>query len=152
MRIAGGVILLIVGLWSLAGGGCSLVGGKMVGGMADGASKLSGELQKAAAKAGGSVNNKAAEEAAKALSQASSAGTGLMVSGIVILLAGILCVVAGIMLFTNKGKMFGIAAGGLGILGEVIFFAMVAFNIGGLIKILLYGFAAFASTKVGEAS
>ena len=152
MRIAGGVILLVVGLWSLVGGGCSLVGGKMVGGMADGASKFSGELAKAAQQAGAQVDQKAAAEAAAQLAKAGSAGTGLMVSGVVILLGGILCIVAGIMFFMNKGKMLGFVGPGVGILGEIIFFAMVAFNIGGLIKLLLLGFSGFAATKIGESS
>ena len=134
MRIAGGVLLLIVGLWSLVGGG---VAGKMT----DAASALS----KAAESAGAKVD----AEAQKALAKASSAGSGLMISGIVILLAGILSIVAGIMFFVNKGKAFGFLAPGVGIIGEILFFALVAFNIAGVLKIVVYAFAMFAATKIG---
>jgi hypothetical protein len=44
------------------------------------------------------------------------------------------------------------AAPGIGILGEILFFALVAFNIPGLIKLLIYGFGIFAATKVGTES
>jgi len=141
MRIAGGVLLLLVGLWSLAGGGCSLIGGAAVGKMGDAASALS----KAAAEAGAKVD----VEAQKALSKAAGTGSGLLVSGIVILLAGILCIVAGIMFFVNKGKAFAFLAPGIGIIGEILFFVMVGFNIAGVIKILIYAFGAFAATKIG---
>ncbi|MBW2735924.1 MAG: hypothetical protein JRH20_26355, partial [Deltaproteobacteria bacterium] len=71
---------------------------------------------------------------------------------IISLIAGILCIIAGIMFFLNKGKMLGFIAAGVGILGEVVFIAMVTFSIILVIKILLYAFAGFAGTKVGQAA
>jgi hypothetical protein len=141
MRIAGGVLLLLVGLWSLAGGGCSLIGGAAVNKLGDASSALS----KAAAEAGAKVD----VEAQKALAKAAGTGSGLFISGIVILLAGILCIVGGIMFFVNKGKAFGFLAPAVGIIGEILFFVMVGFNIAGVIKILIYAFGAFAATKIG---
>ncbi|MCA9671511.1 MAG: hypothetical protein KC503_38200 [Myxococcales bacterium] len=146
MRIAGGVILLIVGLWSLVGGGCSVIGGKAVGD----AQKLGSAMSRLAKSSGAKV--RMSRQARRALAKASNMGQGLFISGIVILAGGILCIIAGIMFFVNKGKMFGFLAPGVGIIGEVVFFAMVVFNIGGLIKIILLGFSAFAATKIGEQS
>lgn len=146
MRIAGGVLLLIVGLWSLVGGGCSV----FVGGAA---SKVSGAAAEMSAKLAAETGAKMDPEAKKALEEAQakagSMGSGVLVAGIVILVGGILCIVAGIMFFVNKGKMFGFLAPGVGIIGEILFFVLVAFNIIGLIKILILGFAAFAATKIG---
>lgn len=148
MRIAGGIIFLLVGLWSLVGGGCSLTAGTVMKGGSAAAAKLQTELAKAAKTSG--TNVKMNKEAMKNLKKAGGMGTGFLVSGIVILLAGILCIIAGIMLFLNKGKMLAFVAGGLGILGEVIFIVMLAFGIGAIIKIVLYAFGAFAATSVGK--
>lgn len=73
-----------------------------------------------------------------------------MAAGAVILVGGIMAIVAGILFFVNKAKVFGFVAPGVGILGEVLFFALVGFNTVGLIKILLLGFCGFAATKIGE--
>lgn len=148
MRIAGGIIFLLVGLWSLVGGGCSLTAGTVMKGGSAAAAKLQTELAKAAKTSG--TNVKMNKEAMKNLKKAGGMGTGFLVSGIVILLAGIFCIIAGIMLFLNKGKTLAFIAGGLGILGEVIFIVMIAFGIGAIIKIALYAFGAFAATTVGK--
>jgi hypothetical protein len=142
MRIAGGILLILIGCWSLVGGGCSVAGGAAVGKLSSGASDLSKEL-KAAGVSGGD------KTLAKAMGDAESAGTGLMVSGVVILLGGLLSLVAGILMLTNKAKIFDLVAPGVGIIGEILFFAMVAFNIAGVIKILILAFCAIAATKVG---
>jgi hypothetical protein len=145
MRIAGGVLLLLVGLWSLVGGGCSLIGGAAVGQVG----KMGNAAAELAKASGGKVDAKAQAELDKALAQGKSVGSGLLVSGIVILLAGILCIVGGIMFFVNKAKAFGFLAPAVGIIGEILFFVMVGFNIAGVIKILIYAFGAFAATKIG---
>jgi hypothetical protein len=146
MRIAGGVLFMIVGLWSLVSGGCSLLGGGAMKAGGAGMAKLQKEINKAAKSSGAKVNKRAM----KNLKKASGMGTGLMVYGIVALLASILCIIAGIMLFLNKGKMLAFIAGGLGILGEVIFFAMITFSILGVIKIVLYGIGAAGGTGVKQ--
>lgn len=148
MRIAGGVLFMIVGLWSLVSGGCSLLGGGAMKAGGAGVAKLQKEMAKAAKASGAKV--KVNKEAMKNLKKASGMGTGLMVYGIVALLASILCIVAGIMLFLNKGKMLAFIAGGLGILGEIIFFAMITFSILGVIKIVLYGIGAAGGTGVKQ--
>lgn len=146
MRIAGGVLLLIVGLWSLVGGGCSVLFGGA-------ASKLSGAAAEMSAKVAAESGAKMDPEAKKAMEEgmakASSMGSGALISGIVILAGGILCIIAGIMFFLNKGKAFGFLAPGVGIIGEILFFALAAFNVVGLIKILILAFTAFAATKIG---
>jgi hypothetical protein len=139
-----------VGLWSLIGGGCSV----FVGGAA---SKVSGAAAEMSAKLAAETGAKMDPEAKKALEEAQakagsmgSMGSGVLISGIVILVGGILCIVAGIMFFVNKGKAFGFLAPGVGIIGEIMFFVLVAFNIIGLIKILILAFTAFAATKIGS--
>lgn len=146
MRIAGGVLILIAGLWSLIGGGCSVLGGGLVSKGGD----VAAQMAKAAAESGAKV--KIDKEAQEAMDKVSGAGSGLMISGVIILIAGILCIVAGIMFFVNKGKGFCMVAPGIGVLGEILFFALVAFNIAGVIKLLIYGFGIFAATKVGAES
>jgi hypothetical protein len=149
MRIAGGVLLLIVGLWSLIGGGCSV----FVGGAASKVSGAAAEMSaKLATEAGAKMDDEAKKALADAQAKAGSLGSGVLISGIVILVGGILCIIAGIMFFVNKGKAFGFLAPGVGIIGEIIFFVLVAFNIIGLIKILILAFTAFAATKVGAES
>ena len=150
MRIAGGVLFMIVGLWSLVSGGCSLIGGSAVKATGGGVAKLQSQLNKAAKASGAKVNTKVQEEAMKNLKKAGNMGTGLMVYGIVALLASILCIIAGIMLFLNKGKMIAFIAGGVGILGEIIFFAMITFSILGVIKIVLYAIGAAGGTGVKQ--
>jgi hypothetical protein len=139
MRSAAGVLFLVVGLWSVAGGGCSVVGARVAGKMADAAASLS----KATDEAGAKLDT----EAQTALARASSMGSGLLLSGSVILLAGVLAIVAGIMAFMRRGRLMGLVASGVGALGELLFFALVGFNIVGLVKILVYGFAVLAVTR-----
>ncbi len=151
MRIAGGVLFMIVGLWSLVSGGCSLIGGSAVSAVKTGGgiAKLQ-QLNKAAKASGAKVNTKVQDEAMKNLKKAGNMGTGLIVYGIVALLASILSIIAGIMLFLNKGKMIAFIAGGVGILGEIIFFAMITFSILGVIKIVLYAIGAAGGTGVKQ--
>jgi len=152
MRIAGGVIMLIVGLWSVVGGSCSIGCGAVGGVATEGAAKFSSEMMKAAQKAGAKVDAKAAADAAAAFEEGSNLGSGFRIAGIVILIGGILCVVAGILFLVNKGKTFAFAAAGIGILGEIIFFALVVFNVPGVLKLALLAFSGFAATKIGEPS
>jgi len=77
------------------------------------------------------------------------AGTWSIIS-IVIRVAGLLCLVAGILFLVNKAKVFGIIAPAVGIVAEILLFVTMAFNIVGLIRILVYAFGAFAATKIGE--
>ncbi|PIE19592.1 MAG: hypothetical protein CSA65_01615 [Proteobacteria bacterium] len=148
MRIAGGVLFMIVGLWSLVGGGCMLIGGGAM--KAGGASleKLNKELDKAAKQSGTSRAKLNLNK--KTMKKVGSAGTGMMVYGIVALLAAILCIVAGIMLFLNKGKMLAFIAGGVGILGEVVWIAMIGFSVTCVIKIILYALGAAGGTGVKQ--
>ncbi|MCB9555711.1 MAG: hypothetical protein H6707_06370 [Deltaproteobacteria bacterium] len=150
MRVAGGIILLVVGLWSLGSGGCQILGGQVASGMSEGMGKLSSELTKAAKKAGAKVDEGKAAEAAAKLAEAGSMGSGLMIAGTVTLIGGLLCIIGGILTLTSKGKMFALIAPGIGILGEIIFFAMVTFSVIGLVKIILLAVGAMGASKIGQ--
>ena len=145
MRIAGGVLLFIVGLWSMVGGGCSLFVGGAASHGADMAAQVSAEL---AAETGATMDPEAQEAFQQAQTTAGSVGSLALVAGAVILVGGILCFVAGILFLVNKARIFGFIAPGVGILGEILFFALLAFNILGLVKILILGFTAFAATSI----
>ena len=146
MRIAGGVLLLIAGLWSLVGGGCSVFVGGAASKVTGAAAEMSAKL---AAETGAKIDPYAKKALEEASAKASSMGSGVLIAGIVILVGGILCIIAGIMFFVNKGKAFGFLAPAVGIIGEIVFFVLVAFNILGLIKVLILAFTAFAATKIG---
>jgi hypothetical protein len=132
LRIAGGVVMLLVGLWSLLGGGCSVVAGATM-------SSLSEELSKP---------SEADQEQQESFRKLGSTLRGLLISGIVILVAGLLCNVSGVLLFLNHGKVLGLVAAGLGIIGEVLFFTLIAFNVIGLVKVAAYAFGGFCATRV----
>jgi len=155
MRIAGGVLVLLIGILSLVEGGCIAVG-------CHAASKISQAMGTAGLEAAGALGGKATtpEEAKKLLAGAAaqladaeklakSANTIGNIS-LVIRLAGLLCIVAGILFFVNKGKIFGFIAPGVGILAEIALIAVMAFTTMGLVKILVYAFGIFAATKIGE--
>lgn len=144
MRIAGGILLIIIGCWSLVGGGCSVVGGAAVGKLEGASADLQQELKVSGVRTTGGDKT-----ISKAMGKAENTGTGLLVSGVVILLGGLLSLVAGILMLLNKAKLFGFIAPGVGIIGEILFIAMVTFNVVGVIKILILAFCAFAATKVG---
>jgi hypothetical protein len=146
MRIAGGVIVLLVGIWSLVGGGCATTAGCAANKMAS----VGAEMAKAAQKEGAQVDDKTMDKAMSEVGKAGATVKAMFIPGIVILVAGILCIIAGIMFFVNKAKILGFLAPGVGIIGEILFIVMVGFGIGAIIKIVLYAFGAFAATKIGE--
>lgn len=134
LRIAGGVVMLLVGLWSLLGGGCSVVAGATM-------SSFSEEFSKKPSPGAG-------QEQQDAFRKLGSTLRGLLISGIVILVAGLLCNVTGVLLFFNRGRALGLVGAGLGIVGEVLFFALVAFNVIGLVKVAAFAFGGFCATRV----
>ena len=137
-RIAGGVLLLLIGLWSVAGGGCSIVGGHF----ATKASEITSELSRVAPDAA------TQRQAKRALDKLAASSWGLIVAGVAILLAGLLCAISGVLLFVNRAKLFALLALGLGAVGELLFFVMVDFNVGGLVKLAIFGFCAFCALQV----
>jgi hypothetical protein len=143
MRIAGGIILLLLGIWGLAGGGASV----LCGGALSQAGDLSAEMNKAVKDAGGTV--KLTPDAKKNLEDAQGTGMGLMVSGGFKMLGGLLGIIGGIMFFLNKGKMVVFIACGVTILGAILWMAMVAFGGAEIGRIVASGFCIFAATKIG---
>ncbi len=145
MRIAGGIVLLVIGLWSMVGGGCSVIGGQAAGAIGRGADGLSAELSKAS----GASSSKLDREAAAAAASLRSAGTGYTVSGIIIIAGGLLSLIAGILALVNKGKGFCLLAPAVGVIGEITAFAMVGFGVVGALKIAIYVFGLIGMLKVG---
>ena len=153
MRVAGGVLFLLVGLWSLVGGGCTAFAGGAMSAVRSGAVSLSDEINKAAKKSGTQANEKALADIKAQMDKAPS-GAAFMIAGLAILIAGILCIVAGIMYFTNKGAKLGFVGGGVGIVSEILFAVLI--GIGGativttIIKVGLYVFGIIAGRSVGQ--
>jgi hypothetical protein len=145
MRIAGGVIMLLVGIWAFIGGACStLLGGATTAATSKIEKTMTKEEKAKLAKADKTG------EGAKAYATVKAAGTGLLINGIASLIGGLLCFIAGIMYFLNKGKILGFIGAGIGIVGEVAFLVMIGMGILTIVKIVLYAFGGIAATKVGE--
>lgn len=151
MRIAGGVLLLLFGLWNLVAGGCQAG----CGGVVSKGSELGYRAVEKATEQPGSTlapeAKRALAEARRGVARVGAAGTGMLVSGLVIFLSGVLCIVAGILLLADKGKVFGFLAPGVAIVGEVLSLAMgVSILWWSVLKILVFGFAGFTATRVGR--
>lgn len=137
LRIAGAVVLLLFGLWSLLGGGCSVVAGVTSRGIADSLSEgMADELAE---------DTEAARSLRESRSKLDSMWFGLVVTGSVSALAGLLANIAGMLLIFNRGKLLAVAAGGLGIAGEVLFLLLVTFHVVGLVKAVAFAFAGVAA-------
>ena len=52
-------------------------------------------------------------------------------------------------LFRLHGRWLGLTAAVVGVVGEVLFFALIAFNTFGLVKLAAYGFCGFCALQVG---
>lgn len=138
LRLGGAVLLLLVSLWSTAGGGCSIVAGH-------GLSQYSDELVRALpgeGQAGG---------ARQALRQLQASAPGLLFAGTALLASGVLGLVAAILFLLDRGRVLGLLAIGLGVFGELAFFALVSFNAAGLLKLACLGCCGFCALRVGVA-
>ena len=124
MRVSSAILLAVVGVWSVIGGSCAVVGGRVVAEMGDGESRISAELAEAARRAGASYDPEVAADAAAGLRQAQREGRGLVVAGVVILLGGFLLAIAAIQLLGRRGRRFNLLAVAVALLGEVLFLAM----------------------------
>ena len=154
MRIAGGVVLLISGLCSLVGGGCSGLWGGAASHLSGAAAGIPTRL---AGESGGEMDpeeRKVLEQTLRTtIDEAGAAGSRILVSGVVIFLGGILSVVSAVLFFVNTAKILGFLAPAVGIVGEILFFALVtagtlALVVGG-VKILMFTFAGVAATRIG---
>jgi len=141
MRIAAGVLLLIVGLWSVGEGGCSTTRAVLAQNMEG----VSTAFLEAAEQMGDSTARQTRAEAANARQMASAR----MIHGVVMLIAGALSIIAGVLFFVNRGRAIGFLAPGVGVIGEVLFFALESFAILGVVKMLVYAFSMFAATRIG---
>jgi hypothetical protein len=148
MRIVAGVLLLLIGIFSLVEGGCVAVGchtAAQVGSAIGAATKA---LDKKGT--GDDIKRAAAQAGLADLEKMAAKASSLTAVSLIIRVAGLLCLVAGILCFVNKAKMFNIIAPAIGILAEVVLIAMMAFTTVGLVKIIVYAIGLFGATKVGE--
>jgi len=133
LRIAGGVVLIIFGLWGLLGGGCSVAAGAAT-------RSFYGE----AIEAQGAQETKDGGEATRMMRQTrremSRMWFGLMVSGVVVALAGLLANVAAVFFFLGRGWILGLIAALVGVVGEALFLGLVTFNLLSVVKIAAFGF------------
>jgi hypothetical protein len=123
MRVAAGVLLLVVAASNLLGGCTYAVGGGLMGGAGAGLGKFTGELAK---RQEATVEQKMeAAEVAAAITDVSLAMGGVIVlwGAFLLVLAG-LEIAAGVQLFRSKGAMFIIIIAALEILSGVVTMAM----------------------------
>ncbi len=151
MRIAGGVLLLLIGVFSLAEGGCVAIGCNAASQLGSALSGVGSALQNKNASA--DDLKRAAEQTGGAnLEKMAKSAASLTYVSILIRVAGLLCLVAGILFFVNKARIFGFIAPGVGIVAEIALMVMMAFTAVGLVKLLVYAFGAIAATRVGQPS
>ena len=116
MRVAAGVLILVVAVMNLVGGCGYTVGGGLMGGGAGMLEEAAGELSKAAEESGDV--EAAAELGAFDGSEAKSTGGKLMLWGVLLLILAGLQIAAGVQLFRAKGAVLIYIAAGLEILGD----------------------------------
>lgn len=156
IRIAGGVLLLLVGLTSLLEGGCVAISCHAVGavsGAMDGAvvhMQRAIESKNIKPKDLKKVEPQQIRDLESAAGKLESRKSGITMASVIIRLGGLLCVISGILFFLNRAKLLGFIAPGIGIVGELVLFVVLSFNVFGLLKILMYGFGAFAATKLNR--
>ena len=118
MRVAAGVLILVVAVMNLIGGCGYTVGGGLIGGGAGILDEAASELSKAAEESGDL--EAAAELGAFDGSEAKSTGGQLMLWGVFLLILAGLQIAAGVQLFRAKGAVLIQTAAGLEILSDVI--------------------------------
>ena len=137
MRIAGAILLLLAGVWSLVGGSCST----FAGGVTSTGMGIVQKLAKASQQSGAAGDPADMARVLHATGQAENVAGGMQIAGVVTFLSGVLCLVAASLFFVNRGRLLGIIAAGSGIVGEVLFFTLAFFNWPGVVKVavLLFG-------------
>lgn len=145
MRIASGVLFILVGLWSVLGGSCTFIAGKDAGA---GKEIVSTSIEKQAG-----TDLDALDTALQQFGNTDGGKTakvwtkyGVFI-GIFILIAGLLAISSGIAYLLNKFRFLGFVATGLGIIAECMFFIFLEFNVAGLIKIGVLVFCGVAGIK-----
>jgi hypothetical protein len=139
LRVSAGLLLVLVGLWSVLGGSCAAAGGHL----ARNARQMAEQFDLR----GG---DEAQQELDAALDTLAAQAKWLIVSGAVIAVGGVLCLVAGILFFLGRARTLAPVGCGVALLGELSFWVLVSFNWAGLIKLPIYGFAIFAARQVGR--
>ena len=137
MRIAAGVLLIIVSLINVVAAFGYVLGGEVAGAVGEAAEK----------------DATATAAAKRDAAEAKSSGSTLKLFGAVLGLVTVLQIAGAVMLFRRKGKAFVIGVGALTLLAEVGGIALISFgilNVPGIVAALLT-FAALASFQAKEA-
>lgn len=137
LRISGGVVMLLVGLWSAAGGSCTMLAGHAL-------DEYSEEFVRALPDSG------TTGETRQALQKLAASAPALVASGSVIFASGLLCLIAAGLFFFDRGRAIGLVAASLGVVGEGLYLATVALNVAAAVKIACLGFGAFCALRVGH--
>lgn len=124
LRIVGGVVAILFGLWGLMGGGCTVVAGVA---MRPITSELAKELEQN-------------DAALKAMRDMERRWPGLIVSGVVAVVSGLLANVVGVLFFFNRGRLLALITVALTVGGEGLLMVLFAFNMSGVIKIAAFAF------------
>jgi len=125
MRIAAGILLILVGLWGAVGNGFSVA-------------------------ASASIDEIAQSSGVSMESQTIRFFRGYRTAGLVGALGGLLSVVAGIMFLFDRGKLLGFLALGVAINAQAMVTVLVPpLNPPGVLKILVLIFCTFGATRVG---
>ena len=143
LRVSAGLLLVLVGLWSVLGGSCAAAGGHL----AQNARQMAEQLD---LRGGDEAQHGLDAELDAALDDLAAQAKWLIVSGAVIAVGGVLCLVAGILFFLGRARILAPVGCGVGLLGELLFWVLVSFNWAGLIKLPIYGFAIFAARQVAR--
>ena len=149
MRIAAGILLIIVALVNVFAALGYLAGGAVV----SGGEGLSQAMQEAAAQQGNGMTAEQQAEIDNAMAEAPSGG-GMLALGAFLAILAILQIVGAVQSFRAKGAMLVMVVGGLTILGEIWGIAVAGFgimNLPGLLAGVLAILAGLAIKKAVEA-
>lgn len=148
MRIAGGIMFLVIGILGIGFGVVSGMRGSSADEASDQLSRSDERLEKAglSTKTGSLLSPKLQAQLKHEVETAQSR----MLTGFMAMIIGLIAMVSGILLLLNKGRIFGIIVSGMGALTEVLFIVLVGFSLPTLILLLGYGFSGFAASRVGK--
>ena len=149
MRVAAGVLLIIMAVVNLFGGFAYTLGGGVMGA---GGGFVEQASQQAAMDSATDEERQAAETAGEAAGAAKSLGGMLMFFGIFVLVLGGLEIAAGVLLFMAKSAMFVNITAALQVLGSLISMGTLGIGIFNIFGIIVAVLAFLGARAIGQAS